>query len=202
MEFGKICFILVIGSLFGLISDVDCAAYEKSPRSTRSATKDNSDGYGAAANYNFQYAVTDGGNGNDFGHEEERNGLTTKGSYRVLLPDGRMQVVTYTADEGGYRAHVTYENVGGSGGSGSGGYSSPNPAPSAPYGPPVKSSDTATSASSSATSKAYGALPTTTTSSTSNSASQRSSFGQRNSGSFVKLRRNIKGQPHNYNYTF
>lgn len=137
--------------------------------------------------------------GNDFGHEEERNGLTTKGQYRVLLPDGRMQVVTYSANEEGYRAVVSYEGGGSEGGAGTGGYSSPNPVPSIPYGPPEKLSDAASSATTS--SQAYSA-PTTTSSSTSNSGSPRSSFGRRNSASFVKLRRNIKGQPHNYNYTF
>lgn len=35
---------MVIGSLFGLISDVDCEAYEES-RSTRSAKKDDNEGY-------------------------------------------------------------------------------------------------------------------------------------------------------------
>lgn len=41
---------------------------------------------------------------------QAHNGKATKGQYRVKLPDGRIQVVTYTADNGGYRADIRYEN--------------------------------------------------------------------------------------------
>lgn len=47
--------------------------------------------------------------GSNFGHQESHDGLRTTGQYRVALPDGRIQRVTYTADENGYVAQVTYE---------------------------------------------------------------------------------------------
>ncbi|XP_022906875.1 pro-resilin-like [Onthophagus taurus] len=77
------------------------------------------------ANYHFKYDVQDAESGNDFGHEEERQGDDAKGKYYVLLPDGRRQVVEYTADLSGYHPKVSYEQVGGGyPGGGSGGYPS------------------------------------------------------------------------------
>ncbi len=45
------------------------------------------------AQYNFNWAVQDDYSGNDYGHQEERNGDSTSGSYYTLLPDGRRQKV-------------------------------------------------------------------------------------------------------------
>ncbi|XP_063884709.1 uncharacterized protein LOC135113382 [Scylla paramamosain] len=60
--------------------------------------------------YNTQYAVKDDYSGNDFGAQEARDGYSTQGSYYVLLPDGRLQRVTYHVDgDSGYVADVTYE---------------------------------------------------------------------------------------------
>ena len=58
--------------------------------------------------YTFEYAVSDSYS-NNFGHNEARDGYKTSGSYRVILPDSRTQIVTYTADENGYVADVKYE---------------------------------------------------------------------------------------------
>ncbi|XP_063591558.1 pro-resilin-like [Penaeus indicus] len=73
-------------------------------------------GYGAPtpssgpAKYDFNYAVNDPPSGNDFGHQEARDGPNTQGSYYVLLPDSRLQRVTYTVNgDSGYVADVTYE---------------------------------------------------------------------------------------------
>ncbi|KAF7269437.1 uncharacterized protein LOC143198135 isoform X2 [Rhynchophorus ferrugineus] len=64
-----------------------------------------------AAKYAFGYRVVDEKTGNDFGHEEERDGHNTKGHYFVLLPDGRRQKVDYFVDGNGYHARVSYDGV-------------------------------------------------------------------------------------------
>ena len=64
----------------------------------------------APAQYDFNYAVKDDYSGNDFGHNEARDGYDTQGSYYVQLPDGRLQQVTYTVNgDSGYVAEVSYE---------------------------------------------------------------------------------------------
>ncbi|KAI9552981.1 hypothetical protein GHT06_020867 [Daphnia sinensis] len=57
--------------------------------------------------YEFEYDVNDGDN--QHGHRQRNDGRVTSGSYRVALPDGRTQIVTYRADDNGYNADVTYE---------------------------------------------------------------------------------------------
>ena len=60
--------------------------------------------------YNFAYAVKDKPSLNDFGHQESSDGEVVSGSYRVLLPDGRTQTVTYTVSrDSGYVAQIKYE---------------------------------------------------------------------------------------------
>ncbi|XP_063592125.1 cuticle protein 18.6-like [Penaeus indicus] len=64
----------------------------------------------APAKYDFNYAVKDEYSGNDFGHQEARDGYDTQGSYYVQLPDGRLQKVTYTVNgDSGFVAEVSYE---------------------------------------------------------------------------------------------
>merc|ERR1711962_128214 len=59
--------------------------------------------YEEPAKYDFNYAVKDDYSGNDFGHQEARDGYDTQGSYYVQLPDGRLQKVTYTVNgDSGY----------------------------------------------------------------------------------------------------
>ena len=65
--------------------------------------------YTSPTTYNFGYQVFDMNSYSNYGHKEARDGYVTSGEYRVALPDGRTQVVRYTADENGYRADVTYE---------------------------------------------------------------------------------------------
>lgn len=62
--------------------------------------------------YDFSYEVKDPHTGNDFGHRQSRSGGQTQGQYRVLLPDGRMQVVDYVSDRDGFRPNIRYEDVG------------------------------------------------------------------------------------------
>ena len=59
--------------------------------------------------YDFAYQVKDDYTYNNFGHKESSDGKVVSGSYDVLLPDGRTQHVSYTADDySGYVAKVTY----------------------------------------------------------------------------------------------
>ncbi|KAI9558823.1 hypothetical protein GHT06_015612 [Daphnia sinensis] len=59
--------------------------------------------------HSFAWAVKDEPSKNDYSHQQESDGKVTTGSYRVVLPDGRTQIVAYRADENGYVADVKYE---------------------------------------------------------------------------------------------
>lgn len=60
-----------------------------------------------ANDYGFRYSVNDF-SGNEHSHQQQKVGHVVRGQYKVLLPDGRLQTVTYVADENGYRAKVDY----------------------------------------------------------------------------------------------
>lgn len=59
--------------------------------------------------FSFAYEVKDDPTYQDFSHNENSDGKVISGSYRVSLPDGRIQIVSYKADEKGYVADVKYE---------------------------------------------------------------------------------------------
>lgn len=78
--------------------------------------------------FDFQYAVKDDEYGNDFSHNANSDGDVVRGEYRVALPDGRLQIVRYTADWAtGFHADVSYE-----------GEARYPDAPAGGYGPPKR----------------------------------------------------------------
>merc|ERR1719309_1529590 len=82
--------------------------YEAPARSYKES-KEELDYDPSAAEYKLGYEVADDETGTTYNREEEREGLQTRGSYSVELPDGRTQTVTYYVDgEKGFVAEVTY----------------------------------------------------------------------------------------------
>merc|ERR1712045_357749 len=66
----------------------------------------------APAPFAFQYGVADDYSKANFNAQETSDGKITSGSYQVHLPDGRVQTVTYKADDySGFVADVSYEGV-------------------------------------------------------------------------------------------
>ncbi|XP_057381771.1 cuticle protein 18.6-like [Daphnia carinata] len=65
--------------------------------------------YSSPMPYSFAWDVNDDASDNHYAHSESSNGHAVTGSYRVALPDGRTQIVTYRADSNGYVADVKYE---------------------------------------------------------------------------------------------
>ncbi|KAL1502361.1 hypothetical protein ABEB36_007510 [Hypothenemus hampei] len=60
--------------------------------------------------YEFGYRVKDDYSGSNYDQREESDGHQVRGEYRVALPDGRTQIVTYWADwKTGFHADVKYE---------------------------------------------------------------------------------------------
>lgn len=57
--------------------------------------------------FDFVYSVSDYQTSNQQSHKAASDGDVTRGEYRVQLPDGRTQVVRYSADwKNGYKAEV------------------------------------------------------------------------------------------------
>ncbi|XP_059096690.1 pro-resilin-like [Tigriopus californicus] len=104
------------------IALADNAPYRPAPYSPAPTYKEE------PAAYQYQYAVADDYAGVNFAQNEARDGYATNGEYRVALPDGRTQIVTYNVADAysGYVADVRYE--------GEPKYESYKPAP-APYKP-------------------------------------------------------------------
>ena len=63
--------------------------------------------------YDFDWGVNDIENGNVYSHSEQSDGTVATGEYRVLLPDGRLQIVSFVDRGNGYEATVTYEDYNG-----------------------------------------------------------------------------------------
>ena len=59
--------------------------------------------------FEYAWAVKDEPSYNDYSHQTKSDGKVENGSYRVVLPDGRTQIVTFKADANGYVADVKYE---------------------------------------------------------------------------------------------
>ncbi|XP_045591371.1 cuticle protein 7-like [Procambarus clarkii] len=59
--------------------------------------------------YEYNYGVVDQHTANNYALQESRDGANTAGRYHIALPDGRVQIVTYTADENGFVAQVDFQ---------------------------------------------------------------------------------------------
>ena len=89
-------------------------SYKPAPKPTYSRPTYKEPEYKSDAKYSYGYEVKAKSYSRDvnFGHSENRDGCSTSGSYSVLLPDGRVQTVTYTVDcYAGYNAQVSYSGV-------------------------------------------------------------------------------------------
>ncbi|XP_064083308.1 uncharacterized protein LOC135199324 [Macrobrachium nipponense] len=73
------------------------------------SSEDYDDKPGIFDQYKYGYSVASKDTGNYHARSEARDGETVSGSYKVALPDGRVQIVTYVADDNGFRADVNYE---------------------------------------------------------------------------------------------
>ena len=86
-------------------------AYAPAPRYAPAPSYKPAPKYEEPAVYAYSYQVADDHYGPQFNAEESRDGYATSGSYRVNLPDGRVQIVSYKVADAysGYVADVSYE---------------------------------------------------------------------------------------------
>ncbi|KAG7176063.1 Pro-resilin-like 102 [Homarus americanus] len=91
----------------------------------------------APAQYNFQWDINDDYSGNFYGHQEQRDGDNTQGSYYVRLPDTRLMRVQYYVDDYGFHPTVTFEGEAQYPSAPTRVYSQPAPAPQQTYQQPA-----------------------------------------------------------------
>merc|ERR1712213_204119 len=95
---------VVLAALLALGHSSPVAQYAPAPYPAEAAYPD------IRPSYNYQFGVNDPEySGAVFSHQENREDYNTQGEYRVNLPDGRVQIVTYTAGPEGYVSDATYE---------------------------------------------------------------------------------------------
>ncbi|XP_063601423.1 cuticle protein 7-like [Penaeus indicus] len=100
--------VLILLGLAAIAAADSFESFEYRPPQHRSSEESYESG---EAKYDFQWAVKHDDSGNDFRHQEARDGEDTQGSYYVQLPDGRLQTVRYIVDgHDGYVADVNYED--------------------------------------------------------------------------------------------
>ncbi|EFX84125.1 hypothetical protein DAPPUDRAFT_301394 [Daphnia pulex] len=98
---------LILAALFAVAAADSYRSAEYAPKYEAPAYKSTYEAkYETPQPYDFSWAVND--YYNDYSHSESSDGKVTTGSYRVVLPDGRTQIVTYKADSYGYVADVKY----------------------------------------------------------------------------------------------
>ena len=98
-----------IASVFALSALSNTASARPNPDNRPSSYSPAPSYSNVPASYTYDWAVKDDYSNNNYGQNESRDGDKTTGSYYVLLPDGRIQTVTYSVDGyGGYVADITY----------------------------------------------------------------------------------------------
>ena len=99
----------IIVSVFALAALISTATARPNPDNRPSSYSSAASYSNVPASYTYDWAVKDDYSNNNYGQNESRDGDKTTGSYYVLLPDGRIQTVTYSVNGyGGYVADITY----------------------------------------------------------------------------------------------